>query len=163
MSELALTKYQDGESMYNNILVPLDRTEEAESILPYVEQLAGNNHTNIIFLHVIQQDRIALGTDIPYPRQFHEEFKRQVKASAAYLSGLEGKFRNKGIQTKKIILHGPVVETIQSVAKNEGVDLIALASHGWNGLPIVHYGSVTAGLLRKIDLPLLLIKSNSEN
>jgi uncharacterized protein YggE len=39
------------------------------------------------------------------------------------------------------------------------VDLIALASHGHSGLAQVFYGSVAAGVLQRVDRPLLLIRS----
>jgi nucleotide-binding universal stress UspA family protein len=39
------------------------------------------------------------------------------------------------------------------------VDLIALASHGRGGLARVFYGSVAAGLLHRVDRPLLIIRS----
>jgi len=56
-----------------------------------------------------------------------------------------------------------VVEGIINMAAREGVDLIALASHGRSGLSRVFYGSVAAGLLHRVDRPLLIIRSrNSE-
>jgi nucleotide-binding universal stress UspA family protein len=58
-----------------------------------------------------------------------------------------------------IVTCGPVVGTILDVAKREGVDLIAIASHGRSGLPRVFYGSVAAGVLHGVNRPLLVIRS----
>jgi len=55
------------------------------------------------------------------------------------------------------VVQGPVAEAIINAAESEGVDLIALASHGRSGLSRVFYGSVAAGVLHRIDQPLLLI------
>jgi nucleotide-binding universal stress UspA family protein len=52
-----------------------------------------------------------------------------------------------------------VVETIILCAQRESADLIALASHGRGGLAGVFYGSVAAGLLHRVDRPLLIIRS----
>jgi nucleotide-binding universal stress UspA family protein len=52
-----------------------------------------------------------------------------------------------------------VVEKIISMAAQEGVDLIAPAGHGRGGLSRVFYGSVAAGLLHRVDRPLLVIRS----
>ena len=68
-------------------------------------------------------------------------------------------FRKKDIESQVHILYGPVVEGIISIALQEGVDLIALASHGRGGLSRVFYGSVAAGLLHRVDRPLLIIRS----
>jgi nucleotide-binding universal stress UspA family protein len=57
------------------------------------------------------------------------------------------------------VTYGPVVEGIINLAEKEGVDLIALASHGRGGLSRVFYGSVAAGLLHRVDRPLLIIRS----
>jgi len=46
--------------------------------------------------------------------------------------------------------------------EREGADLIAMASHGRTGLARVFYGSVAAGILHKVDRPLLLIRSEGE-
>jgi nucleotide-binding universal stress UspA family protein len=56
-------------------------------------------------------------------------------------------------------VHGPVVEAILTTAECEKVDLIAMASHGRTGLAQVFYGSVAAGVLNRIDRPLLLVRS----
>jgi nucleotide-binding universal stress UspA family protein len=50
---------------------------------------------------------------------------------------------------------------IVNAAEKEGVDLIAIASHGRSGLSRAFYGSVTAALLQRIDRPLLLIRSQN--
>ena len=54
------------------------------------------------------------------------------------------------------------MEAITETAEREGADLIAMASHGRSGLSQVFYGSVAAGVLRRIDRPLLLICSRNE-
>ncbi len=57
-------------------------------------------------------------------------------------------------------MQGPPVEAIIAMAKEENVDLIALASHGRSGLARVFYGSVAAGILHRADRPLLLIRAS---
>jgi len=52
-----------------------------------------------------------------------------------------------------------VVDAILQSAEQEKVDLIAMSSHGRGGLARVFYGSVAAGLLQRVDRPLLIIRS----
>ena len=145
--------------MYHNILVPLDRSKRAEAILPHVEHLARRYGANVIFLHVVQPDMTPWGPEIPNKRYYFDEINRQIKATEVYLVELEGRFHSKGINTKRLIFNGSIVETILLAADIEGVDLVAIASHGWSGLPRVFYGSVAASVLQKIDRPLLLMRS----
>ena len=66
----------------------------------------------------------------------------------------------KFIWTVQREFHGPVVEAIIKAAEREKTDLMAFAGHGRNGLYRVFYGSVAAGILHRIDRPLLLIRSD---
>jgi nucleotide-binding universal stress UspA family protein len=90
-------------------------------------------------------------------------FDQAKKQAETHLSGIQGEFRDKNIESQTHVTYGPVVEKIINLAAQEGVDLIALASHGRGGLSRVFYGSVAAGLLHRVDRPLLIIRSrNSE-
>jgi nucleotide-binding universal stress UspA family protein len=144
--------------MYKTILVPLDGSKRAEAILSHIEQLSTLYNARIIFLQVVEPPPLIVGPegDIALHQQ---EIERWEKQANAYLSAVEGEFQEKGIKTKKHIIHGPVVEAIIKVAEQEGADLIALASHGRSSLSRVFYGSVAAGVLHRIDRPLLLIRS----
>ncbi|MGB5749391.1 MAG: universal stress protein [Desulfobacterales bacterium] len=52
-----------------------------------------------------------------------------------------------------------MIEAILKAAEEEKVELIAMSSHGRSGVSRVFYGSVAAGLLHRIDRPLLIIRS----
>ena len=88
-----------------------------------------------------------------------QEFDQAKKEAETYLDGIQGEFREKNIESRTHVIYGPAVEGIINIAAQEGVDLIALASHGRGGLARVFYGSVAAGLLHRVDRPLLIIRS----
>jgi len=88
-----------------------------------------------------------------------DEAEQRVKEVDAYLARLQESFGRLGIEAERRVEYGPVVLAILDVAAAEGVDLIAMASHGRTGLSRVFYGSVAAGVLNRIDRPLLLIRS----
>jgi nucleotide-binding universal stress UspA family protein len=91
-----------------------------------------------------------------------QELERRTKQAESYLAALRGEFREKGVEARRLVGHGPVVQAIIDAAEREGADLIALASHGRTGLSRVFYGSVAAGVLHRVDRPLLLIRSRDE-
>jgi nucleotide-binding universal stress UspA family protein len=91
-----------------------------------------------------------------------QELEQRTREAETYLAGLQGEFREKGISARARIAYGPVVEAIIDAAEREGVDLIAIASHGRSGLPRVFYGSVAAGVLHRVDRPLLLVRSGGD-
>ena len=145
--------------MYNTILVPLDTSKRAEAILRHVEELAQRYHAKVIFLHVVEHPPLIVEPEGPNIALYQQELERRIKQAESYLAALQGEFREKGIEAQTRIVYGSVVEAIINTAEREGADLIAMASHGRSGLSQVFYGSVAAGVLHRVDRPLLLIRS----
>ena len=148
--------------MYNTILVPLDGSKRAEAILPHVEELAQRYDARVIFLQVVESIPIIVGPEGALVALRQEELERRTKQAGSYLAALQGEFRKKGIEARTRVAYGPVVEAIINAAEREGADLIAIASHGRSGLSQVFYGSVAAGVLHRVDRPLLLVRSQSD-
>jgi len=144
--------------MYHKILVPLDGSKRAERILPHVEELARRYKAKIIFLQVVENKMVAT-PEGAFINLSGQEFDQAKKQAEKHLRGIQGEFREKNIESQAHVIYGPVVEGIISIAAQKGVDLIALASHGRGGLSRVFYGSVAAGLLHRVDRPLLIIRS----
>ncbi len=145
--------------MYQTVLVPLDGSKRAEAILPHVEQLARRYESQVVLLQVIElvsSAPYALGASFDLSQ---DTLSRWVADAEGYLAGVQSEFRANGIEARTRVETGPVVETIINVAEDEAVDLIAMASHGRTGLSRVFYGSVAAGILHRVDRPLLLIRS----
>ena len=145
--------------MYKTILVPLDGSRRAEAILPHVEQLALHFKAKVILMQVIEPFYLTGEAVAPLSQL---ELDRWEKDAQAYLIARQHEFQDKGIMTQVRVSQGPVVEMISHVAEAEDADLIAIASHGRSGLSRVFYGSVAAGVLQRVDRPLLLIRSRSD-
>lgn len=148
--------------MYKTILVPLDGSKRAEAILKHVEELGSRYNSKIIFLQVVEPPPLIVGPEGDIALH-QKEIERWTQEAESYLKAIQGEFQAKGIDAKKFVEHGPVVEVIINAAEREGADLIALASHGRSGLSKVFYGSVAAGILQRIDRALLLIRSRETN
>ena len=144
--------------MYHKILVPLDGSNRAEKILPHVEELARRYQAKVIFLQVVEYKTVPT-TEGAFINLTDRELDQAKKRAETHLAGIRGEFRGKKIESKAHVIYGPVVEGILNIAALEAVDLIALASHGRGGLARVFYGSVAAGLLHRVDRPLLIIRS----
>lgn len=146
--------------MYQKILVPLDGSDRAERILPYVEELASVRGSTIILMQVVEPAATMVTPYDMVPYYDAELMERWVEEAKGYLKGIQERLAGESVEVRAFVEQGPVVRTILEVADREKVDLIALASHGRSGLGRVFYGSVAAGLLQQADRPLLLIRSN---
>ena len=146
--------------MYRTILVPLDGSRRAERILAHVEDFARHFDATLVLLRVVEPDLNVLhstGT----PADFYTGLiERSEEEADAYLAGVKGQLRASGVKVRTAVETGPVVTTIIEVAAREAVDLVAMASHGRSGLHRVFYGSVAAGVLHRVDRPLLLVRAD---
>ena len=147
--------------MYGKILVPLDGSERAEKVLPYVEDLARQFKSEVLLLLVIDMapERLGLAqSSLPIQPDIYDEV---YENSRKYLTQVQDSFSRIGVVASVHLLWGRVVSTIVELAAREKVNLVAMASHGRSGLTRVYYGSVAAGVLHQIDRPLLLVRSMS--
>jgi nucleotide-binding universal stress UspA family protein len=145
--------------MYKKILVPLDGSPRAEAIMSHVEELASCYGAIVVLLQIVEPAIAYTSPYDTYPELNMDQAVRRTADADAYLSGWAERLAEKGIETVSRNEHGPVVMTILDVAADEDVDLIAMASHGRTGLSRVFYGSVSAGVLHRVDRPLLLVRS----
>lgn len=146
--------------MYQCILVPLDGSKRAEAILPHVEELASRFEAKVVFLQVVEPPPIMMDSETPYLEGFQQQMEAITKQAELYLETVNGEFREKGIQSKIHVSHGPVVDGILNTAESESADLIAIASHGRSGLSRVFYGSMAVGVLHRADRPLFVVRSD---
>ena len=148
--------------VYKSILTPLDGSKRAERILIHVEKLAHCFEAKVIFLQVVNYpDR--LGHDETEILLYRQNMEKKLKQTKNYLTGLKGEFREKGIAAETRVVSGSIVREIIDCAEREGVDLMAMTSHGRGGLTRAFYGSVAAGVLNRIDRPLLIVRSRGDN
>lgn len=146
--------------MFNIILVPLDGSKRAETIVTYVEDVALMRKSKVILLQVIEPGATMVTPYDMVPYYDSELAERWVEEAKTYLAGLQGELREKGVESKTVVEQGPIVRTILDVAEREQVDLIAMASHGRTGMARVFYGSVASGVLNSTERPLLLVRAH---
>ena len=147
--------------MYSKILVPLDGSRRAERVLSHVEELALGFGAKVILLRAVRPPPLV-GRDSSELQQFQKNMDEIQKEAEDYLNTVKIKFNAMGIEIQTQVTVAPVVKEILNVAEKEKVDLIALASHGRSGLSQLFYGSVAAGILHRVDRPLLVIRSQDK-
>lgn len=153
-----------GESaMYHSILVPLDGSEMAESILDHVHDLARMDQAKVTLLQV-EEAPLMLGRDeVIDTNAYKKHLKKRKKRVKSYLLNLVENLRESGIEAHYKIGYGPVIKSIMDIAEEEKADLIAMATHGFVGLSRSIYGSVAAGLVQRVHCPILITRRNGND
>lgn len=144
--------------MYKKILVPLDGSKLAEVALPHAESLAGQYDATLILLSVITPPTVSNRRGIDALQLFGSEMDTLQEDAEQYLHGLKNKLSKRRIQVKTVIKIEPVVGSIVATANESAVDLVIIASHGRSGLGRVFFGSIAAGVLNRIEQPLMIIR-----
>ena len=83
--------------------------------------------------------------------------ERLQHVAEKYLDGVDRHFFLRGVHKKVIIGDDPASE-IMNYARQERIDVIAIATHGRTGLGRLVMGSVTTKLLDSRVAPLLLVR-----
>lgn len=145
--------------MFKKILVPLDGSKPAESILQNVQTIAGRCNALVILLKV-QAPAILLGhdevIDIPSYREMRCRLKREDER---YLLSIGEKLRAEDIGTKTVVESGPIVDTILAVAAREDADLVAMATLRCSAWMQDSHPSVTTGVLARTQRPVIVRRS----
>jgi nucleotide-binding universal stress UspA family protein len=134
------------------ILMPTDFSETSEEALKYAVSLAQAFSASVHLLHVVRE--LGDPTEWPSPRALLEE--QQASARADLSRVVERQPR--GISMETIVRVGsPFVEIVRS-AKELGVDVIVMGTHGRGPVAHMLMGSVAEKVVRKAPCPVLTVR-----
>jgi nucleotide-binding universal stress UspA family protein len=148
--------------MYRSILVPLDGSSLGEQALPFAQDLAQRTGAALHLAHVHIPPTTPMYTaDLPL---FDTRLDEQISAQEnAYLDALAAKIRSTtDIQVESVLLEGAitdgVADLLASCAAEQQVDIVVMTTHGRGGLARLWLGSVADELLRRLPMPVLLLR-----
>jgi nucleotide-binding universal stress UspA family protein len=143
--------------MYKRILVPLDGSELAKTGLVEAEKLAQIFGSEIILFQVVPFMPIYGSPELVTPLIVDE---KQKEAAEKYLLALTEELKKKGLKASSTVKTGQQVAVeIIDFAKESGVDLIVMCTHGRSGITRWVLGSVAHKVLTRAETPILLLRS----
>jgi len=143
--------------MYKKILVPLDGSELAKTALDEAEKLAKTFDAEIILFQVVPFMPIYGSPELVTPLIVDE---KQKEAAEKYLANLGEELKKRGHKVAVMARTGQQVAIeIIDFAKEAGVDLIIMCTHGRSGISRWVMGSVALKVLTRAETPILLIRS----
>jgi nucleotide-binding universal stress UspA family protein len=141
--------------MYKKILVPLDGSELAEKALGHAEELAKTFDAEIILFEVSPLLPIYGAPELVMPLVVDE---KQTERAERYLTNLAEDMKKRGFKVRAEVKTGlQVAAEIIDFAKENGVDLIVMCTHGHSGITRWVLGSVAHKVLTRAETPILLI------
>ena len=143
--------------MYERVLIPLDGSELAETILPFAERIAGPVDAEVVLLAVVEPLSAVAGLAAGGVVGPDALLLRQMEAKH-YLARVASRLETKGLRVRTHLGLGVPAAEIVGVAHSEGADLIAMTTHGRSGLGRAVFGSVAEAVLRTASVPVLMIR-----
>ena len=127
--------------MYQKVLVPLDDSEASRSVLKALSGLVADGGEAIL-LHVIPPGKTrGTGNFAVMGYQVEEDHRNKA---LVHLNRVSNELNDASIKaTVTVMVSNSVVGCIVNFAEEEGVDLIAMYTHGRKGIAKLLKGSVT--------------------
>lgn len=148
-------------TLFKTVVVPLDGSELAELVLPYLPHIAPPNAVTVTvaLAQVIEPGRYALGGldfSVPTLLDILREGAREYLARQAKALHVRG-YR----VTTHVLVGDPALATLD-LAEEIHADLIAMTTHGRTGFMRLALGSVAERILQKASTPVFLVRERMD-
>lgn len=151
----------DGEAALRSVIVPLDGSDVAETILSPVAALAKVLDLQVLLIRVYGLPLPTYGGDDYYVPDYLE-LKDQIRDEAeGYLNSRANLLRAQGVaEVSTVVIEGSAADAIIDLARKTPDNLVALSPHGRSGLQRWVLGSVTEKVVRHCQDPVLIVRES---
>jgi len=136
---------------FQKILFPVDMSDSSTATAPYVEAMAKKYNADLTLLHVLEMPSGLIpdwyGGAVPVI-DTTAIWQAETEAAQSYLTD-----RFHGLRVHRVVIEGDAAQTIDDYARENGMDLIMLPTHGYGLFRTLLLGSVTAKVLHDTPCP----------
>ena len=147
-----------GDGALKTVIVPLDGSPLAETVLPYVVDLAKKMRLEVVLMRAYALPPSVAGEDYGF---YSADFLDQIEAEARdYLAEKVKEVKGKGLENVSSVVNvGYGAEEIITLARKTPDNFIAMSTHGRSGIKRWVLGSVTERVVRHSGDPVLIIRA----
>jgi len=139
--------------MYKRILVAIENSPADKTILTHVAGLARLMGAELLLVHV------ADGWAARNYDQLKLRESEEMKADREYLEQLKNELAAQGLNVStRLAMGDPATQLIRAV-DDEGVDLLAMSTHGHRFLQDLIYGATADRVRHLVKIPVLLLRA----
>ncbi|MFN3388649.1 MAG: universal stress protein [Allosphingosinicella sp.] len=158
-SVLLVPPEASAEADYRRILVPLDGSARAESVLPAAVAMARLYGSEILLLHVVPPAELTeVGPLECEALDLRDRLRRRnQRVARAYLDRIAARFRPT-FRVRTLMTLGDARDCIREIAVQEKADLVLLSGQGHGLRPDGAFGKVAAHLAASAEAPILIVR-----
>jgi len=139
-----------------NVLVPVDFSEVSGPQLEVVARMAKGMKRRVYLLHVAEPEPDFVGFE-PGPDVVRGQVAEEYHRAHRRLQAMAEDLREEGIDATALLVRGSIVETVLAKADELDATMIVVGSHGHGATYDLVVGSVSAGVIRKANVPVLVV------
>ena len=150
-------------SGYARILVPIDGSSRAESVLPRALKLARAEKSELILCFVTPPSGVAeIGVGDDEAAALRKQVtERNTRIGKSYLDGITNRLSDAGVPiSTQTVVGEDARRLLLHVAKEQMADLIIIASHGQSGHSDVPAGDVASFIFKRSGIPVLMLRQS---
>jgi nucleotide-binding universal stress UspA family protein len=150
----------EGLALLKSVIVPLDGSELAETVLSPVAQLANALKLEVILLRAYQIPmNTYAGMEDSYPIDYEKISAALKEEAQSYLERKVAELKRNGIEKLSfVIAEGSGASEIVALGRRTPDNLIAMCTHGRSGIKRWVLGSVTEKVVRLCGDPVLIVR-----
>ena len=136
------------------ILVPVDFSDATAGVIETARNFATAFGSRVVLLHVSEPEPDFVGFE-PGPMAVRQTVARDIRAEHRKIEALK---ESCGISDVLALnIQGPAIEKILHEAETHGAELIVMGSHGHGAFYELLVGSVTGGVLKDANCPVIVV------
>ena len=133
------------------ILVPVDFSDCSRKALQYAVPFAKQFGAELILLHVVEPYP-AVPEMVPYDAESIQDARRELETLRKTIDD--------GVNSSASVRKDPPQLEIVEAARELGVDLIIISTHGRKGITRMVFGSTTERVVRRAPCPVLIVRES---
>ncbi|MCU1384244.1 MAG: Universal stress protein family protein [Acidobacteria bacterium] len=139
--------------MYRRILVAVENSAADQTILAHVSELARLTGAALLLVHV------ADGWAARHFDQLKLRESEEMKGDRDYLDRLRAELEGRGLTVETRLAMGDPATELVKVSQEQGVDLIAMSTHGHRFVKDVLLGATADKVRHLVRIPVLLLRA----
>ncbi len=140
--------------MFEKIVVPLDGSAFATSVIPHVVAMVQATLANVALLRVVVNEASTTTAISPV------DWQLQKSEAQAYLDEVTTRLATVSqLSPEAVLLEGRAADRIIEYAQQSDCDLVALSSHGQGGLNGWNVSSVAQKVIHRVNKSILLVRA----
>ena len=134
----------------------MDFNKNEELLIDKALELAKSFNSKLWLVHIAAPDPDFVGYEVG-PQYIRDSRAAEIRKEHRLLQEYTIKLKEKEVNTEGLLLQGATIEMVIKECKKLNIDLIIAGHHEHGFLYKALVGSVSAGILKKSKIPVLLI------